>query len=132
MPVSQIIIVDKDTPNSGALIASLAAPIPDANAVPDSITFLNPKGGGNVKLPKLKDLKIPTDGAAIALSPGSFDKVCPAATHGQIAQLASTMRSVIDDIQGQKGAEGGDAVTETKAGLSEIAGKLADQLSKVN
>jgi hypothetical protein len=132
MPVSQIIIVDKDTPSAGALIASLAAPIPDANAVPDSITFINPKGGGNVKLPKLKDLKIPTDGAAIALSPGSFDKVCPAATHGQIAQLASTMRSVIDDIQGQKGAEGGDAVTETKPGLAEIAGKLSDQLTKVN
>jgi hypothetical protein len=132
LPISQIIIVDKDTPNTGALIGSLAAPIADPNAVPNDLTFINPKGGGNVKLPRLKDLKIPGDGAAIALNPSTFDKVCPSATHGQIAQLASSMRSLIEDIQGQKGAEGGDAVTETKAGLAEIAGKLSESLGKVN
>jgi hypothetical protein len=134
LPISMVIIVDKDTPNVGAFLAPLATPIApdDKNGVPNDLTFLNPRGGGNVKLPRLKDTKIPSDGAAVTLVPNTFDKVCPSATHGQIAQLVTSMRSLIDDIQGQKGSEGGDAVTETKAGLSEIAGKLADQLNKVN
>jgi hypothetical protein len=42
------------------------------------------------------------------------------------------MNSLIDDIQGQKSAEGGDVITESKPGLSEAAGRLADQLNKVN
>jgi hypothetical protein len=118
----------------GVFLAPLAAPIvPDAKeGVPSDLTFLNPRGSGNVKLPRLQSDKIPQNGAAATIVPNTFDKVCPAATHGQIAQLMSSMNSLIDDIQGQKGAEGGDAVTESKAGLSEMAGKLAEQLTKVN
>ncbi len=134
MPISQIVIVDKDTPGGAAFLAPLQTPIApdDKNGVPDQLTFLNPRGGGNVKLPRLKDTKIPADGAAIAIIPTSFEKLCPSATHGQIAQLVSSMNSLVDDIQGQKGSESGDAVTETKAGLADTAAKLADQLSKVN
>jgi hypothetical protein len=134
LPIAHVIIVDKDTPSMGAFLAPLATPIApdDKNGVPNELTFINPRGGGNVKLPRLKDAKIPSDGAAVTLVPNTFDKVCPSATHGQIAQLVTSMRSLIEDIQGQKGSETGDAVTETKAGLAETAGKLADQLSKVN
>jgi hypothetical protein len=42
------------------------------------------------------------------------------------------MNSLVDDIQGQKGSDSGDIVTDSKPGLSETAAKLADQLSKVN
>jgi hypothetical protein len=90
--------------------------------------LLNPRGGANVKLPRLTSDKIPHDGAAITIVPNTFDKVCPSATHGKIAQLMSSMNSLIDDIQGQKG----DEATEPKPGLSETASKIADQLNKVN
>jgi hypothetical protein len=134
MPISQVVIVDKDTPGGAAFLAPLSAPIApdDKNGVPNDLTFINPRGGGNVKLPRLKDPKIPPDGAAITVVPTSFEKLCPSATHGQIAQLMSSMNSLVDDIQGQKGSESGDAVTETKAGLADTAAKLAEQLSKVN
>jgi hypothetical protein len=134
MSISQVVIVDKDTPNGAAFLAPLQTPIaPDDKAgVPDQLTFLNPRGGGNVKLPHLKDVKIPPDGAAIPIVPTTFEKLCPSATHGQIAQLVSSMNSLVDDIQGQKGSESGDAVTETKPGLADTAAKLAEQLSKVN
>ncbi len=134
LPISYVVILDKDTPNMGVFLAPLAAPIvPDAKeGVPSDLTFLNPRGAGNVKLPRLQGEKIPKDGAASTVVPNTFEKVCPAATHGQIAQLVSSMNTLIDDIQGQKGAEGGDAVTESKAGLAETAGKLAEQLSKLN
>jgi hypothetical protein len=134
LPISQVVIVDKDTTSVGAFLAVLSTPIApdDKNGVPDMLQFINPRGGGNVKLPRLKDDKIPKDGAAVTIVPNTFEKLCPSATHGQIAQLVSSMNSLIDDIQGQKGSESGDAVTETKAGLAETATKLADQLSKVN
>jgi hypothetical protein len=134
MPIAQVVIVDKNSPGGAAYLSLLATPIApdDKNGVPDDLTVINPRGGGNAKLPHLKDLKIPPDGAAIPIVPTSYEKLCPSATRGQIAQLMSSMNSLIDDIQGQKGSEGGDAITETKAGLSETAAKLADQLSKVN
>jgi hypothetical protein len=134
LPISQVVIVDKDTPNMGAFLAVLSTPIApdDKNGVPNELQFVNPRGGGNVKLPRLKDDKIPKDGAAVTIVPNTFEKLCPSATHGQIAQLVSAMNSLVDDIQGQKGQEGGDAVTETKAGLADTAAKLSDQLNKVN
>jgi hypothetical protein len=134
LPISYVVVLDKDTPNMGVFLAPLATPIvPDAKeGVPNELTFLNPRGSGNVKLPRLAGDKIPKDGAASTIVPNTFEKVCPSATHGQIAQLVSSMNSMADDIQGQKGSEGGDAVTESKAGLAEVASKLAEQLSKVN
>jgi hypothetical protein len=134
LPISYVVVLDKETQNMGVFLAPLATPIaPDSKeGVPNELTFLNPRGSGNVKLPRLQSDKIPKDGAAITVVPNTFEKVCPAATHGQIAQLVSSMNTLIDDIQGQKAAEGGDAVTESKAGLAEMASKLADQLNKVN
>jgi hypothetical protein len=134
LPISYVVVLDKDTSERGVFLAPLAVPVaPDAKGgVPNDLIFLNPLGAGNVKLPRLQGDKIPKDGAAVAVVPKTFEKACPAATHGQIVQLMSSMNSLIDDIQGQKGSESGDAVTESKAGLAETATKLAEQLSKVN
>ena len=62
--------------------------------------------------------------------PTSFDKVCPSPVKGQITQLMSSMNSLIDDIQGQKGDD--SIGLDAKPGLSDLAGRLADSLNKVN
>jgi len=132
LPLQYVIVVDKETPNMGGFLAPLATPLGPETGVPNELTFLNPRGSGNVKLPRLTSDKIPKEGAAITVVPNTFEKVCPSAQHGQIAQLVSSMNSLIGDIEGQKAAEGGDVITETKAGLGDVALKLADSLSKVN
>jgi hypothetical protein len=132
LPLQYVIVVDKDTANSGGFLAPLSAPLGPETGVPNELTFLNPRGSGNVKLPRLASDKIPKDGAAITVVPNTFEKVCPSAQHGQIAQLVSSMNSLIGDIEGQRASEGGDVITETRAGLGDVALKLADTLSKVN
>jgi hypothetical protein len=94
--------------------------------------FLNPRNGSNSTLKRLQDAKIPPGGAVIPVIPTSFDKVCPSPVKGAETQLLSSMNSLVDDIQGQKAADSGDIVMDTKPGLSDAAAKLADQLSKVN
>jgi hypothetical protein len=134
LPVSYVVIVDKDTPNSGAFMAPLATPIApdDKNGVPNDLTFINPRGSGNVKLPRLRADKIPPEGAAVTIVPNTFEKVCPSKTRGQIAQLMSSMNAMVNDIEGQKAGDEGEPINEPKPGLSESAAKLADQLNKVN
>jgi hypothetical protein len=134
LPISYVVVLDKDVGNMGAFLAPLATPIApdDKNGVPNELTFINPRGSGNVKLPRMQGDKVPKDGAAATVVPNTFEKVCPSATRGQIAQLVSTINSVVNEIEGQKSPEGGDVITETKAGLDETASKLADQLSKVD
>ncbi len=134
LPISYVVVLDSNTGNMGTFLAPLATPIApdDKNGVPNELTFVNPRGSGNVKLPRLQGDKIPKDGVAVTVVPNTFDKVCPSATRGQIAQLVSSMNSLIGDIEGQKSPEGGDVITETKAGLEETASKLADDLNKVN
>jgi hypothetical protein len=133
LPLSYVVVVDKDTSSGGARIAPLVTPIApdDKNGVPSELLFGNPLGSGNVKLPRLTNDKIPASGAAIPVVPTSYEKVCPSKEKGQIAQLMSTMNSLVDDIQGQ-GAAAADIVQDSKPGLSELAGRLADQLNKVN
>jgi len=135
LPISYVVVLDQNTGSSGAFLAPLATPIApdDKNGVPNELTFINPRGSGNVKLPRLASMdKVPKDGAAVTVVPNTFEKVCPSATRGQIAQLMSSMNLLIEDIQGQAAAAGGDVITESKAGLEEQAGKLSDALNKVN
>jgi hypothetical protein len=134
LPISYVVVVDQNTGAGGAFLAPLVTPIApdDKNGVPNELTFLNPRGSGNVKLPRLEGDKIPKDGAAVTVVPNTFEKVCPSATRGQIAQLMSSMNSLVDDIDGQKAEAGGDVITETKAGLEEQATKISDALSKVD
>jgi hypothetical protein len=132
LPIGYVAIVDKDTWNGGARIAPLVAPISpdDKNGVPNELLVVNPIGSGNVKLPRLTGDKIPRDGAAIPIVPTSYDKVCPSKERGQVAQLVSTMNSLVNDITTQKGDQ--TIVEDSKPGLAELAGKLADELNKVN
>jgi hypothetical protein len=134
LPLAYVVVVDKDSPGGGARIAQLVTPIApeDKNGVPNELLFANPLGSGNVKLPRLSSDKIPRDGAAIPVVPTSYDKVCPAKEKGQIAQLLSSMNSLVDDIQGQKGSDSAEMVSDSKPGLSELAARLADQLNKVH
>jgi hypothetical protein len=132
LPLQYVLVVDKDTPSSGGFLAPLAVPLGPETGVPNDLTFVNPRGSGNVKLPRLTSDHVPPQGAAITIVPNTFEKVCPSAQHGQIAQLVSSMNSVIGDIEGQKAPAEGDVITETKAGLGEVALKLADALNKVN
>ncbi len=129
LPLSYVVVVDKETPGEGARIASLVTPLMPGGGVPAEMLFTNPLGSGNVKLPRLTSEKIPASGAAIPVVPTSYEKVCPSKEKGQIAQLMSAMNSLVEDIQGQPaGAEGMDP----KPGLSETAGRLSEQLNKVN
>ena len=132
LPIGYVAIVDKDTWNGGARIAPLVTPIApdDKNGVPNELLVVNPIGSGNVKLPRLTGDKIPRDGAAIPIVPTSYDKVCPSKERGQVAQLVSTMNSLVNDITTQKGDQ--TIVEDSKPGLAELAGKLADELNKVN
>jgi hypothetical protein len=132
-PISLVVVVDKDAAGGGTRLAPLVNPImpDDKNGVPNQLLFANPLGSGNVQLPRLSSDKIPKDGAAIPVVPTSFDKVCPSLAKGQIAQLVTSMNSLVGDIQGQ-GGETGDVVSDAKPGLSDQAAKLADALNKVN
>jgi len=134
LPISYVVVLDQNTGNSGAFLAALGTPIApdDPKGVPSNLMFANPRGSGNVQLPRLVGDKIPKDGAAVTVVPNTFEKICPSTTRGQIAQLMSSMNSLVDDIAGQKAEAGGDVITETKAGLEEVAAKLADSLSKVD
>jgi hypothetical protein len=131
LPIAYVAVVDKNTPQEGARIAALVTPLTPETGVPAELLFGNPLGSGNVKLPRLTSDKVPGTGAAIPIVPTSYEKVCPSKEKGQIAQLMSTMNSLVDDIQGQGGGPS-DVVQDSKPGLSEVAGKLAEQLNKVN
>lgn len=131
-PIALVAIVDKNSGDMGTFLASLVNPImpDDKNGVPDKLTFTNPRGGGNATLPRLTGEKIPKDGAVMTVVPNSFDKVCPSPVKGQITQMMASMNSLIDDIQGQKGDD--SIGLDAKPGLSDVAGRLADSLNKVN
>jgi hypothetical protein len=131
-PISVVAVVDKDTPGGALRLAALVTPLEPGKDIPAQLLFSNPIAAGNVQLPWLKDAKIPKDGAAIPVIPTSFDRVCPSMQKGAVTQLLASMNSLVDDIQGQKGQDSGDIVSDSKPGLSDTAAKLADQLSKVN
>lgn len=131
-PITTVVIVDKDTPGGAGRLSLLVTPIKPGDQIPKQLTFINPLGSGNVQLPPLGDPKIPPTGAVIPIVPTSFDKVCPSPAKGAETQLLSSMNSLIDDINGQKGSDTGDYVTDAKPGLSDTAAKLADTLNKVN
>jgi hypothetical protein len=130
-PIAYVAVVDKNTPQEGARIAALVTPLTPETGVPAELLFSNPIVSGNAKLPRLTSDKIPGTGAAIPIVPTSYEKVCPSKEKGQIAQLMSAMNSLVDDIQGQGGGPS-DIVQDSKPGLSDTAGKLAEQLNKVN
>ncbi len=132
-PITIVAVVDKDTPGGAGRLATLVKPLAPSDSLPKTLLFSNPIGAGNVELPMLADPKIPGSGAVIPIVPTSFDKVCPSPVKGAETQLVSSMNSLIDDIQGQKGSDSADyGITDSKPGLSESAAKIADSLNKIN
>lgn len=133
--ISQVIVVDKDPGgNPSAFLASLVTPINATAAkidLPEEFTFANPRGNGNVKLPRYRGGDIASKPAAVYVVPKSFDSACPAETSGQLAQLGAQISGFIREIRGEQAAAGGDAVVDTKPGLMERADKLAVALTKV-
>jgi hypothetical protein len=130
-PLRYVVLYDDSVDTGGTYLLPLVKPIlpDDKTPVPDKLTFVNPKGT-NSELPRLTDTKkVPKDGAVIPIIPPSFDKVCPSVAKGQMSQLLVTMNTLIGDIDGQKAQ---DASEDAKPGLSEIAQKLSDDLSKIN
>jgi hypothetical protein len=130
-PIRLVMLFDDSVDTNGTYILPLVTPIPpDPNIpLPATLKFTNPKGGTS-ELPRLADTKkIPSGGALVPVVPPSFNAVCPSLAKGQIGQLVASMNTVIGDITGQK-AE--DASEDAKPGLSDIAAKLSDDLTKVN
>jgi outer membrane murein-binding lipoprotein Lpp len=70
-------------------------------------------------------------GEGFAVTPASFNKVCPSETQGQMAQLGAQLGGILRDIQGEKAGAGADVVTEEKPGLLDRADQLASALRKV-
>jgi hypothetical protein len=132
LPISFVVVVDNKIGSEGTRLAPLVTPIQPDQGVPADFLFSNPIGSGNVKLPRLTGDKIPASGAAIPVVPTSYEKVCPSKEKGQIAQLMSSMNSLVDEIQGQVANPQADIVQDSKPGLSETAARIAEQLNKVN
>jgi hypothetical protein len=132
LPLTLVAILDSHTGDMGSYLAPLVTPIlpNDPHGVPDKLTFVNPRGGPNATLPRLTGDKLPKDGTVVTVIPSSFDKVCSSPVKGAISQLMTSMNSLIDDIQGQKGDD--SVGVDAKPGLSQTADKLAESLNKVN
>jgi hypothetical protein len=133
LPIQYVVVVDQNTPGSGAFLAQLAAPIvPDEKfAPPADLTFVNPRAsGGNIKLPRLTSDKIPKDGAAITVVPNTVEKIFPSEQRGQIVQLGTAMAKVVDELKGIPASS--EMTDDSKPGLVDIAQKLVDGLSKAN
>ena len=85
--------------------------------------------GQNVGASKFKGGAL-NDPAAIYVTPGSFDSVCPTETRSLVAQLGVKLGDLIQEIRGE-GKPAGDMVVDTKPGLLERADTLSKGLEKV-
>ncbi len=69
--------------------------------------------------------------AAVYISPGSFDAVCPSETKSQSAQLAFKLSDILTEINGDGPAPEGVVQDDKKPGLKELADKLSKGLEKI-
>jgi hypothetical protein len=119
------------TKDGSAFLAPLKEPIPIKDGsvnLPNKLVFNDQ--GGNTEIPRYSGGDI-GKGGGFAVTPASFNKVCPSETQGQMAQLGAQLGGILRDIQGEKAAAGGDVVTEEKPGLLDRADTLASSLRKV-
>ncbi len=127
--INLMVVATKD---GSAILAALKDPIKiqgDQVALPKEFVFADPGGSGNGKIDKYNGGDL-GKGAGFAVTPSSFNKVCPSETQGQIAQLGAALAGILREIQGEKQAPG-DIVQDTKPGLVERADTLASALKKV-
>jgi hypothetical protein len=85
--------------------------------------------GQNVGVPKFKGGNL-NEPAAMYVTPGSFDGVCPSETKSLVAQLGVKLGDLITEIRGEA-KPAGDMVQDTKPGLIERADNLSKNLQKV-
>jgi hypothetical protein len=129
--VNYVVGIDHDgSGNVAALLGKLVEPINATGGtinLPPEFTFSN--GSSNTKLPAFKSGDIGQKPAAIYVVPSSFDRACPSATGGQIAQLGAQIGTFIADLKGE--APDANTVSDSKPGLLERADKLIKALGTV-
>ncbi len=128
--INLMVVATKD---GSAIVAALKDPIKIENgqapSLPKEFVFSDPGGNGNGKIDKYNGGDL-GKGAGFAVTPSSFNKVCPSETQGQIAQLGAALANILKEIQGEKQAPG-DIVQDTKPGLVDRAETLAAALKRV-
>jgi hypothetical protein len=133
--ISYVVAVDRDPGgNVAGFLSRLVDPIVQTGqsiSLPPQFKFANPGGGGNTELPPFKNGDIGQKPAAIYIVPKTFDKMCPSATGGQIAQLGAQIGNFINELKGDTGGDNKDVVTDSKPGLIERADKLVKELGTV-
>jgi hypothetical protein len=87
-------------------------------------------GGQNVGVSRFKGGPI-GEPAAIYVTPGSFNAVCPSETKSAAAQLAVKLGELIRDIRGEKTDPNAALVEDKKPGLLERAETLSKALEKI-
>ncbi len=126
-PVNFVVLLNRDSAkNPYGVLAPLTKPIELSANMPAEFTATDPISKTNVTAPKFTSLDKP--GAAYIV-PKSFEAACPSETAGQIAQLGGQLNRLINDIRGEKVAEG--EIAEPKPGLIERADRLVTNLNKV-
>ena len=129
--INLMVVAGKD---GSAMLAPLKDPIKVEGQqvnLPKEFIFVDPGGGANGKIDKYNGGDL-GKGAGFAVTPSSFNKVCPSETQGQIAQLGAALAGILREIQGEKPAPGtGDIVQDTKPGLLDKAETLATALKRV-
>jgi hypothetical protein len=117
--------------NYVANIALLSPPITFTGDKPDvPADFKAVFSGQNVGVPRFKGGAI-GEPAAIYVTPGSFNAVCPSETKSAAAQLAVKLNELIHDIRGDKVDPNAALVDDTKPGLLERADTLSKALEKI-
>jgi uncharacterized coiled-coil protein SlyX len=120
--------------NPFAMLAPLQKPIEAANAgaitIPDEINATDVVAHKPIKAPKYTSGNLEKASAMYVL-PKSIEAACPTETAGAVAQLASQLGRLINDIRGEQPAAGADPV-DAKPGLLDRADKLVGGLNSVH
>lgn len=133
--ISYVVVFTKDpSQNLTAVLSPLTAPIaindPAKVELPKDFAFINPLTKGNMGAPATTS-KI-DEKSAIYVLPKSVDANFPSETAGSVAQLRAQLGNIVAAIRGEKAPAGGDAVTESKPGLSEASDKLVKALEEIH
>ncbi len=99
----------------------------DAIEIPKDLKGL--VNGNPVGVPKYTGGSLAKDAAAVYITPGSFNAVCPSEQRSQAAMLGIKLGDLIREIRGEPQTQT-DIVTDTKPGLIEEADKLSKGLQK--
>ncbi len=122
--ISYAVVVEGSGKNSPifATLAGLQKSLETESALPAKFTVMSNGKASDVPAYAKGD----ASGKAIALSPGSFERICPDDTKGAQAQLIAQLRGLTTKLKGEDQTSSPDA----KSGLVERAAKLSIALKK--